>query len=56
MNLLLFLVCLFFIAQVVTNIMIFVAIRKYCKQLKLVNNTNIEDLMNDFKFDIQSEN
>lgn len=55
MNFLLFLVCLLFIAQVVTNIMIFVAVRKYCKQLKLVNNTNIEDIMNDFKYDIQPQ-
>lgn len=56
MNFLLFLICLLFLTQVVTNIMIFVAVRKYCKQLKLVNNTNIEDLMNDFKFNIQQEN
>jgi hypothetical protein len=56
MNFLLFLICLLFLAQVATNIMIFVVFRKYCKQLKLVNNTNIEDLMNDFKFDTQSEN
>lgn len=56
MNFMLFLICLLFLAQVVTNIMIFVAVRKYYKQLKLVNNTNIEDIMDDFKFDIQSKN
>lgn len=56
MNFFLILICLLFILQVVTNIILIIAIKSYIKQFKLVNNTNIEDIMNDFKFDSKSEN
>lgn len=56
MNFFLVLICLFFIVQVVTNIILIISIKNYIKQLKLVNNTNIEDIMNDYKFDTESKN
>lgn len=56
MNFFLILICLCFILQVVTNIIVIISIKNYIKQLKLVNNTNIEDIMNDFKLDTKSEN
>lgn len=56
MNFFLILICLFFVLQVVTNIILIISVKSYVKQLKLVNNTNIEDIMNDFKFYSKSEN
>lgn len=55
MNFFLILICLFFVLQVVTNVILIVSIKSYIKQLNMVNNTNMEDLMNDFKFDTKSE-
>lgn len=56
MNFFLILICLFFLLQVVTNIILIASFKSYVNQLIKVNNTNIEDLMNDFKFDSKSEN
>lgn len=56
MNFFLILICLFFVLQVVTNIILIVSIKSYIKHLDLVNNTNFEDFINDSKFDTEPKN